>query len=151
MLLTDTGSDFTAVESKAVARFSQAGGKLVTADRPDWLAAVQTAIGQPSVTVQGPPSVRTVLRDQPGRTVAHLLNLNVQRLSSFQDRVEAATNLVLTLRVPFKKVRLVQALTADADSTSGPLTFTTQSEGKETVVQVSVQRLEVSLMVIIER
>jgi hypothetical protein len=59
-----------------------------------------------------------VVHDQPGKQIVHLLNLNVQRLSSFEDKVNPATDVRVQVRVPFA-ARSVNALSADAEATQG--------------------------------
>jgi hypothetical protein len=151
VLLSESRNDFTLSELKQLKAITPAGGTLVTADNANWLREVQSRIGEPSLTVEGPSSLRAVVRDQSKRTIIHLLNLNVQRRSSFEDHVEPATNILLTCRVPFVHVRSVHGLTADGNSASGPLPFRTKSTDQGTVVQAKVPRLEISLIVVIER
>jgi hypothetical protein len=151
VLLTESRGDFTSSELKRVKEFIPHGGSMVAADHTNWLKEVQSRVGEPSLKLEGPASVRAVVRDQSKRTIIHLLNLNIQRRSSFEDHVEPATNIVLSCRVPFESVSSVRGLTADEHSTAGLLTFRTKPADKETLVQAKVPRLEVSLMVVIER
>ena len=144
VLLLGSRSDLTANDQKIIERFSRQGGAIVAADKPEWLKQVQSRIGRPSVLVKGSHPVRAIVRDQHGRTIVHLLNLDVQRLSSFQDKVNPVLDLHLTLRVPFRKVRSVRALTADADGTSGALKFAASPEGRETVVETTLARLAIA-------
>ena len=100
--------------------------------------------------MHGPASVRAVVRDQPARTIVHLLNLNVERLSSFEDKVNPATDLSLTVRVPFQNVRAVSIHTADEGGTSGPLKFTSQPDGDGARVQLAIPRLDIGAIVVLE-
>jgi hypothetical protein len=150
VLLAPSRADFTGSELKLLERFTRAGGSILTAEKADWLEQVQAAIGQPAVVVQGAPRVRAVVRDQPHRTIVHLLNLNVQRLSSFEDKVTPASEVSLTIRVPLKKVHSVRALSADAAATTGPLPFTATSEGRQTLVQTTVPHLEIASLLVVE-
>jgi hypothetical protein len=111
---------------------------------------VQAALGPPAVEVRGAPAVRAVVRDQPHRTIVHLLNLNVRRLSSFEDKVTPATGLTVAVRVPLKKVRTVRALTADIGASAGALTFSATAEGRETMVKITLPRLEVAALLVVE-
>jgi hypothetical protein len=130
---------------------ARSGGRLIAADQPDWLEAVKTAIGQPSITVQGPPALRVPVRDQPRRTIVPMLNLNIQRLSSFADKVIAAEAVGVKVRVPFKRVRSVRALTADAGATAGLLSFSAKRTGDESMVELTLPRLEIATLLMIER
>jgi hypothetical protein len=138
-------------EQTALENFQRKGGRVITADKTDWLEALQPAIDKPAVIVRGPTTLRVLVRDQGHKTIVHLLNLNVQRLSSFADQVAAATEVQLTCRVPFKRVRSVRALTADSDATAGRLPFTAQRDGRETVVKATLPRLEIATILVIER
>jgi hypothetical protein len=95
--------------------------------------------------------VRAVVRDQHGRAIIHLLNLNVRRLSSFEDQVTPATNVRITCRVPFRNVRSVRALTADTEANRGELPFAARRDGAESVVEFAVPRLDIATLVAIER
>jgi hypothetical protein len=102
------------------------------------------------VTLQAPPSVRVVIRDQRGRTLVHLLNLNVQRISSFEDKVTPASDIGLQVRVPFKRVRKVRLLTADDPPPPAAIPFTIGTDQGDTVVDFKLNRLTVSAIAVIE-
>ncbi len=150
VLLAPASSDFTKSERRLLEKFARAGGIVITAEKSDWLKEVQAAIGEVSVVLQGPATVRAVVRDQPRRTIVHLLNLNVQRLSSFQDRVTPAAGLRLTVRVPLHKVRSVRALTADGSDRSSALPFSSAPRGRESLVQVTLPHLEIATILVVE-
>jgi len=120
------------------------GGSVITAEKPNWLQSVNEALGKPSIVVSGAPNVRALVCDQKHRTSVHLLNLNVQRLSSFQDKVAPISDLHVALRVPFKKVHSVLALTADSDASTGALKFSVTPEGQQTLVETTVPRLQIA-------
>ncbi len=150
VLVVESRVVFTPEESAVVAAFEKAGGHVVTADHADWLGQVRPAVGTPSVTIEGPPTVRTVVRDQPNRTIVHLYNLNIQRLSSFADKVTPANDVKLAVTVPFT-ARAVSLRTADENTTSGPLEFTTQVDGSGTIVSTSILRLDIGAIVVMEQ
>jgi hypothetical protein len=79
-----------------------------------------------------------------------LYNLNVARLSSFEDQVTPATDVSVAVRVPFAGPRTASLQTADEGASSGPLKFKSRKAGGETVVEVNVPRLDVSAILIIE-
>ena len=95
--------------------------------------------------------MRAVVQDQGSRTMLHLLNLDVRRLSSFQDQVSPVTNLQVTVTVPFRGVSSVQALTADEAGSKGPLPFSANRQVGETLVRLTVPLLEVSSIVLLEK
>lgn len=151
VLLLESVSVLTPAEAAIVEKFRQKGGRVVTADALNWLTQVQAAVERPSLRVNGPATVRAVMRDQPGRTIIHLLNLNVERLSSFDDDVKPATDVRLVARVPLANVRAVTLLTADEKGTSGPVKFESQVDGDGLLVDVLLPRLEIGAIVLIER
>jgi len=150
VLLAETLADFTKDEMNTVNAFRQAGGVVVTADHTNWLKEVRGRIGTPSIELEGPPTLRAVMCDQPKRTIVHLLNMNIQRRSSFEDSATPATNVLVTCRVPLKKTGSVNALTADSHSASGPLMFRTKPAGEQMLVQVRVPSVYVSMLIVIE-
>ena len=88
----------------------------------------------------GAPNVRAVVHDQDGRTIVHLYNLNIQRLTSFEDKVTPATDVGLSVATP-PSVRSVRILTADTGGTSGSLEFQALGAGDGAIVAVHVGRI----------
>jgi hypothetical protein len=95
--------------------------------------------------------VRALVRDQSKRTIIHLLNLNIQRITSFEDRVEPARDVRVGCLVPFQHVRSCRALTADVDATNGKIPFSAQRELAGTWVWMTVPQLSISTILVIER
>jgi hypothetical protein len=150
VLVVESLGVLTSDENEAVEKFIAAGGRVVTADHDGWLEQVKHSIVVPSLQIKAPSTVRVAVRDQPNRTIAHLLNLNVQRLSSFEDRVTPAKDLTLRVRVPFDAVRDATIHTADEHGTSGPLVPTIWRESDKTGVELKVPRLDVSAILVID-
>jgi hypothetical protein len=138
-------------ETKLVGAFEQNGGRVIVADNDDWLAQVKDAVGSQSVVVNGSPTVRAVVYDQQDRTIVHLYSLSVQRLSSFDDRVTPATDLVLGVTVPMEAPFNVVARTADKLGASGPLTFKQFKQGDHSRLDIAIPRLEISALIVIQR
>ena len=69
-------------------------------DKSDWADRVRAALTPPSVVLEAPETVRVVVRDAHIETLVFLHNLNIERLSSFEDRVTPAENLCVTVTVP---------------------------------------------------
>jgi hypothetical protein len=149
LLLVESRSVFTSREQPAVATIEKQSSEIIAAEGPDWLQQLRRKILKPSLTVTGAPNVRAVVHDQDGRTIVHLYNLNVQRLSSFQDKVTPAKDVGLSVTTP-AGVRSVRILTADAGATSGPLKFQASGAGSGSVVETKIPRLDVSAIVVIE-
>ncbi len=150
VLLVTALSAFTAEEGKQLKKFRAAGGHVLTAEAPGWLDELKAALAKPTVVLQGPSTVRATVRDQRQRTLVHLLNLDVQRLSSFEDQVTSARNLHLVVRVPLRHVRSVRALTADEDSTSGMLRFAVTRQGEDSLVETWLPYLQLSTLLLVE-
>ena len=150
VLLVESLGVLTPEEQAKVEAFKQAGGVLVAADQDDWLAKVRAGVGTPSVVVEGSPAVRAVVHDQPGRTIVHVYNLGVERLSSFEDRVTPAENAKLLVRVPLSAVKKITLQTADEAGTAGELPFEVRQDGDRSLVDMKIDALVVSALLIIE-
>jgi hypothetical protein len=138
-------------EAKLVAAFEQTGGRTIVADNGDWLRQVKGAVGAPSVVVDGPSTVRAVAYDQQDRTIVHLYSLNIQRSSSFEDRVTPVTDLTLGVTVPWDAAATVVARTADRLGSSGPLKFKENKQGSNGRLDIAIPRLEISALIVIQR
>jgi hypothetical protein len=148
VLVIESRSILTDSESVVAKRFEGVGGLVIATDSdPLWMVQLRS----PSLMLAAPKSVRAVVRDQPKRTMIHLLNLNIYRLSSFEDQVQPARQVSVLCRVPFKHVHSVRALTADSDATKGKLQFSVRPDGKASWVEISVPRLDISTLLVIER
>jgi hypothetical protein len=152
VLLIESFSVLDEAEKRAVEAFKLNGGLVVAGDEKDWMGRLRQAVAKPSIVLRGPDTLRAVVRDQPGRAIVHLYNLDVQRLSStsFEDQVHPAQQIGLTLRVPFRRVRSVRALTADTDSTHGALNFTVRPDGNGSVIEMTYPKLEIATILVIE-
>lgn len=122
---------------------------LSTKEDKNWIGDMQKVLKNP-VKIEGPASLRVVVRDQPRRTIVHLLNLNVQRLSSFQDKVTPVSGIALKVHVPMKRVGSVQALTADSDATHGDVDFSSEKDPTGSEVSIQILKLGISTIVVIE-
>ena len=76
----------------------------------------------------------------PARSIIHLYNLNVQRLSSFDDKVTPATNIKIALLAPFQKIKTVRLDSADPAAAAGKLPFTEEEVDGKNVVTFTVPR-----------
>jgi hypothetical protein len=147
VLVVESLSVLTPAEKLTVTKFEKNGGRVIAADSADRLGPVAGAIGRPSLRIDGSPLVRAVVHDQNERAIVHLLNLNVRRISSFQDSVTSLSNLKLEVRVPFDRVKQLRVKSADEKSTTGTLDFAAVKEGAETYVKFTIPQLEISSIV----
>ena len=161
VLLVESLSVLTLEEAAAAREFERRGGKVIAADetgdsRPaladdSWISRLTAALGAPSVIVICPAKVRAYAHDQPDRTIVHLLNLNVRRLSSFEDAVTPAGGVRVRVRVPFAKVRSVTSHTADERTVTGRLDFVSRPFEKGAEVDFTVDRLDIAAIIEISR
>jgi hypothetical protein len=149
VFLVESKSVLQPAETAALEKFEQAGGLLVAADEGDWMKTLDTSLSR-SLELTGPPTVRAVVRDQPSRTIVHLYNLAIERLSSFDDKVTPAADLSLRVRVPMPEVKSVSLLSADTGVTGGPIAYTIDPSSGDLVVEFKVPKLAVSSLVVIE-
>lgn len=149
VLVVESMAILSPEQQRTVDAYEKGGARLVVADEQDWLAKVQAAFKAPSLRIEGPSTVRAVVRDQPERTIVHLYNLNLQRISSFKDKVEPAESLKLEVSVPFK-ASSVTLQTADDNKTAGKLAFKTTGDEAKEVVTISVPRLDIGAIITID-
>jgi hypothetical protein len=134
-------------EVKVVESFQTNGGRVIAADSPNWTDEARNAIGTPSVTVVGPKTVRAYVTDFPDKTVVHLLNLNIERVNSFEDKVTPADNLQVLIEAPSPQVRSMNVFTADEVPAANSAKFEPKPHGEWTTVEVALPRLEVAAIV----
>jgi hypothetical protein len=147
ILLAEHDAFLTPEEKQAVKHFESAGGKVVwTALDKNWIGACQRLAKSPGVKLKAPRAVRVVVRDTQNATVVHVLNLEVQKVNSFEDKVKPAENVSLDISVPMSSVKSVRALSADADATKGTIPF--KQNGN--VVHVELPRIVLSTMLVVE-
>jgi hypothetical protein len=91
-----------------------------------------------------------VVGEQRSKTLVHLLNLNVQKISSFEDKVTSVKDLKVTVRVPFRTVRSVRLLTADEGASEGDIRFERVQTSAGVSVVVTVPRLEIASILVVQ-
>jgi hypothetical protein len=147
--LVESRSVLLPEEVVALGEYEAAGGLIVASDEGDWMKSIETAI-RPSIEVKGPPTVRAVVRDQAGRTIVHVYNLAIEKVSSFEDKMTPASDVSLRVRVPMNGVKSVKAITADAGATGGAVPFTIDPASAEIVVEMKLASLHISTILVIE-
>jgi hypothetical protein len=146
VLLLESRSILDKDEKRAVTKFEKSGGRVVVADAGEWLAKLKSDIPEPSVVVEGPASVRVVVRDQGKRTIVHIYNLNVEKISSYEDKVHPAENIRLKVRTAAGRIHSIRMSSADA----GGAAFSSEGEEGGKVAVISLPRLEIAAMAVIE-
>jgi len=148
ILVIEQLSALNAQETQLVSAFQNRGGRVVESDQPDWLGKLD--IAQPAIQLDAPSTLRAVVADQKKRTIVHLYNLGVERLSSFEDKVLPARNIRLAVRVPFMRINSVRVLTVDAEATSGHLDFHADGKDGQSLVKFAIPRVDIGSIVLIE-
>ncbi len=149
VFLVESRSVLLPAEEAALKEFENSSGLVVAADEGDWMKSVQSALS-PSLELQAPPTVRAVIRDQSHRTIVHVYNLAVERLSSFEDKVHPANDVTLRVRVPFDEVKSVKAISADSQATAGDVPFTILPEGSRSKIEINLPAVLISTLLVIE-
>ncbi len=126
------------------------GSAKIPASNPDWLTEVKALDVMPVSLIDGPSTIRTIVRQKGDTTIVHVLNLNVERLSSFEDKVTPATNLHLRIRYRAKASTTIKALTADADATHDVVPFTKGVKDDTEVIELTLPRVDISTLLIIQ-
>jgi hypothetical protein len=137
-------------EAKAVDTYKSTGGHVVWTKDANWLDQAKAIAKTPAIVVHGPPAIRAVVRRQGGKTIIHLFNLNVQRLSSFEDRVTPASDVRLRICVNSVEPKSVRALTADNDAASGNIPFHLVHDNDSNFVELTLPRVVLSTILVIE-
>jgi hypothetical protein len=148
VLLVESPSVLREAQKHAIDAFEGQGGQVVWTGKVGWIEELKRSIQQPAVAVTGSSKLRVVVGDKPGVTVIHVFNLDVQRLSSFEDKVSPASDVVLDVKmslVPFASASKVTAFTADSGATRGDVQF----EQGDSRVKIKLPKVEVSTMLVI--
>jgi len=147
-LVVESASVLNGAERAAVEKYKAGGGAIILTDHERWLDELPGS--RVVEVVKGPPTLRAVVRNKPGKTIVHLLNLNVARLSSFEDRVTPASDVRLRIRCRGLRPRSVTALTCDPDATRGAVPFIVTSDASGVVVETTVSKIALSTILCIE-
>lgn len=132
--------------------FAHLGGTLILGDKSDWADRVRAALTPPSVVLEAPETVRVVVRDAHIETLVFLYNLNIERLSSFEDRVTPAENLRVTVTVPFSAVGAVTASSPDPGAFNGTLPHTAEPTPEGGMrVSFTLPRLDTGALVVVAK
>jgi hypothetical protein len=150
VLVIESNAALGEADRVPIEKYRAGGGRVVSCEGKTWSADVREAVKSPAIVVDGPPTVRAVMRTKGKRTIVHLLNLNVARVSSFEDRVTPAEQLRLTVRCGANRPTSVTALSADPEASRGLIDFTLSQTDDGHVVQLTVPRVGISTILVIQ-
>ncbi len=149
VLLLETFSDLNPREMASVEKFQARQGRIIAPEKRDWFPELSKALNHRSIVVEGPVTVRATVCDQKNKTVVHLLNLDIKRLSSFEDKVTPAKQVRLKIRVPLAGSHSVRMLSAEA-GTPTQLQFTSRTDADEKWIETTVPELSVSAILVVQ-
>lgn len=137
-------------EAAVRARLERRNIIAILADAPDWEVRLASDLQNRSLRIDGPTSLRGIVRDTDRTTLLHLYNLNIERLDSFQDRVHSADNVQVECYVPRRRVRTIVSMTPDAGTTSGLIPFECTDAPGGCRVRMVLPRVEITALLRIE-
>jgi hypothetical protein len=116
----------------------------IDTSKPDWLTTLRSQL--PSAITTTNPSLRVTIHDDPARTVVHLLNLNIQKISSYQDKIVPLAGVKISFTTPLPSIKTITAFSADPAATQGPIPFTIADH----TITLSVPAISISTILVIE-
>jgi hypothetical protein len=140
VLVIEDPSVLNEQETDVLNQYVAGGSKVVSAANAGWLGNVI-----PSLAIKNAPHVRGIVRDATNSTSVFLYNLNIRRISSFEDAVTPAEHLQLEIKVPWKQVANVTLSTADKDSTENSLPFSLTAD----TLSIEIPTLRISALLLI--
>jgi len=141
VLVVEEPSVLNERENELLNQYTAGGGKVVFAANDGWLSSIS-----PSLAVKNAPHVRGIVRDAQNATTVFLYNLNIRRISSFEDTVTPVDGLQLEVRVPFKNVTGVTLSTADEDKSETPIPFSLTGN----TLSIQIPALHISALLLIK-
>jgi hypothetical protein len=151
VLVVESAGVLSEAERAVIEKYKKGGGRVVWNQGERWLSEVREAVGSPAIVVEGPGTVRAVVRVKGKRRIVHLLNLNVAKLTSFEDRVTPAEGVRVKVRCGADRPVKVMAMTADGEGTKGEIKFTTTKDvDGRFVAEIRIPRVSVSTMLVVE-
>lgn len=150
VLIAEGRDVFTPAERARVATFERNRGRFLEASTRGWESQLPQILREPSLVIDGPPTLRGVVRDQGSRTLVHLYNLNLERLGDFTDRLTSAEDVRIEVRPNTRRVRTVRALSADTGATQGELPFRRIPNDTTGRIEIRIPRIEIATLLVIE-
>lgn len=140
----------TPMEQEYLSAFLAAGGKVIYASNKDWFDNLTLDRDGRSVQVEGTTYVRAVVRDTDKNTIVFLYNLNIERLSSFEDQIRPAEDVKVTILTPFQNIHAVHISGPEVSYGSGTLNFSVQKTEKGNRIETSIPRLTIGVLLVID-
>ena len=150
VVLVENRTVLTDAERSILNEYASAGGTVLEATDSGWLDAVGKAVVHPSVTLDAPREVRVVVRDQPRRTIVHVMNLNIKRLDPFHDTVTPARDVRLGVSVPFSKINSVRYATPDADGVFAEVEHERASNPNGSLIRCTIPNVDISGILVVD-
>ena len=148
-LIVESPSALATAESATIENYKAHRGRVIWSEQENWLADLKPFPLSRTIVLNAPPTVRAVVRSKADKTIVHLFNLNVQKLSSFDDRVTPASDVRVQIQCAHSPHSVV-ALTSDPDATRGPLQFSATQQKDAAAVTTTIPRLSIWSILIIE-
>lgn len=151
LLLLENRSVCSEEELQQVKQFEGKGGRVIEATERHWPGILKKALVKPSLMIHGPSTVRGVVRDGNNASLVFLYNLNVERLSSFEDKVVPVNDATVEAFVPFKAIKNVRASSFEFPGTPAPVSYDAEETGTGTRIRYEVAPFEIGMLWIIEK
>ncbi len=149
VLLLENRETCIPAERHRINTFEEKGGSVIEASVEPWITSLKNAVAPPSLLLHGPTTTRGAVRDSPDACLVFLYNLNIERISSFEDKVTPASEVVIEVSVPCRRIKSV--LLSSPDTKASPVPFVPMETETGVRVHIEVPPFPVGLMLIIEK
>ena len=150
VLIVESPQVLTEPQRACVEKYQASGGRIIWSQDAKWLDQLKSVLTTRAITLDAPSTVRAIVRRQGGATIVHLLNLDVRRVSSFADQVTPATQVRIKVRCGKVQPTKIRLRTPDDHATRGAIPLGVTADGGEFVADVTIPRLDISTIVVIE-
>jgi len=137
----------TQEETALLSAYEQNGGTCITATDKDWLKQVQQATQGGSLQLDAPETVRAVVRDTKDKTIVFLYNLNMERLSSFEDKVTPVPASSMKILLPRSGITSVTLSSPDASVSTSALEYQAAPADNTVWVECKLPEFETALLI----
>lgn len=149
VILLESRAICTPDEQSQVTAFEVKGGHVLEAEEKAWFASLKATVPNPSLRLHGPETVRGIVRDGPDTSLVFLYNLDIERISSFEDKTNPAHDVIVEVSVPFKPVKTV--LHSSPGTSPVPVPFSTEETETGARIRIEAPPFPVGLILIIEK
>jgi hypothetical protein len=151
IIIVSADDDLSQKERQVFRDFTGGYDRVIAAKSADWLQTLYRQVQTPILRLDGQPYLRGKVFEKSGRTIVHLLNLNVRKKSSFDDEVFPATNIHIDLKLGKGRIRSAHIISADSHATVGKVPFEiVQREGNQ-ILRLSIPRIDISSILEVEQ